>query len=49
MKLIQEIDAASAVMSLWDVQDHFKGGSPCLNHIWLRLVENQLSLTEMEI
>ena len=44
-KLIKEIDAASAVMSLWDVEDHIKGGSPCLNHIWLRVVENKLSLT----
>jgi thymidylate synthase len=44
-KLIGEIDAASAVMSLWDVQDHDKGGSPCLNHIWVRTVDNELSLT----
>ena len=44
-KLIKEIDAASAVMSLWDVQDHLKGGSPCLNHIWVRVVEDELSLT----
>ncbi|MBW4631453.1 MAG: thymidylate synthase [Iphinoe sp. HA4291-MV1] len=44
-KLIGEIDAASAVMNLWDVKDHDKGGSPCLNHIWLRVVNNELSLT----
>lgn len=44
-KLVREIDAASAVMSLWDVQDHNKGGSPCLNHIWVRVVDNELSLT----
>ncbi|TVQ56962.1 MAG: thymidylate synthase [Spirulina sp. DLM2.Bin59] len=44
-KLINEIDAASAVMSLWDVQDHETGGSPCLNHIWTRVVDNELSLT----
>jgi len=44
-KLIGEIDAASAVMSLWDVKDHEKGGSPCLNHIWVRVVENEISLT----
>jgi len=44
-KLIGEIDAASAVMSLWDVRDHKFGGSPCLNHIWLRVVDNELSLT----
>lgn len=44
-KLIGEIDAASAVMSLWDVDDHLKGGSPCLNHIWVRVVNDELSLT----
>jgi len=44
-KLIGEIDAASGVMSLWDVLDHDKGGSPCLNHLWVRVVENELSLT----
>lgn len=44
-KLIGEIDAASAVMSLWDVRDHDTGGSPCLNHIWLRVVDNELSLS----
>jgi thymidylate synthase len=44
-KLIGEIDAASAVMSLWDVNDHEMGGSPCLNHIWIRVVNEELSLT----
>jgi thymidylate synthase len=44
-KLIGEIDAASGVMSLWDVKDHEQGGSPCLNHIWVRVVDNELSLT----
>lgn len=44
-KLIGEIDAASAVMSLWDVKDHETGGSPCLNHVWLRVVNGELSLT----
>lgn len=79
-KLKQEIDSASAVMSLWDSgsanhdwlsavkdkkplpielpsaaiersgrdlgdSDHDHGGSPCLNHIWVRVVENELSLT----
>jgi thymidylate synthase len=44
-KLVNEIDAASAVMSLWDVEDHEKGGSPCLNHIWLRVVNGKLSMT----
>jgi thymidylate synthase len=55
-KLIGEIDAASAVMSLWDsggniqrrsdgTSDHQHGGSPCLNHIWLRVIDGVLSLT----
>lgn len=44
-KLVDEIDAASAVMNLWDVVDHIKGGSPCLNHIWVRVVDGELSLT----
>lgn len=43
-KLSSEIDAASAVISLWDVEDHEKGGSPCLNHIWVRVVENRLQM-----
>ena len=25
--------------------DHDHGGSPCLNHIWVRIVDNELSLT----
>ena len=44
-KLIGEIDAASAVMSLWDAKDHETGGSPCLNHIWVRVVDGELSMT----
>jgi thymidylate synthase len=44
-KLIEEIDAASAVMSLWDVTDHDLGGSPCLNQIWVRVVNEEMSMT----
>lgn len=44
-KLKREIDSASAVISLWDVKDHFTGGSPCLNHIWLRITEDCLHMT----
>jgi thymidylate synthase len=44
-KLGMELDSASAVMNLWDVSDHNQGGSPCLNHIWVRIVDNELSLT----
>lgn len=62
-KLIGEIDAASAVVNLWDSggvphyewhpeagrvngnSDHDYGGSPCINHLWFRVVNNELSLT----
>ena len=55
-KLIGEIDAASAVISLWDAggnwkrrpdgsSDHKHGGSPCLNHVWFRVVDDELSMT----
>ncbi|MEG4496702.1 thymidylate synthase [Microcoleus sp. F10-C6] len=55
-KLIKEIDAASAVINLWDSggniiarpdgsSDHEHSGSPCLNHIWVRVVDGELSLT----
>ena len=40
-------DSARAVMSLWDArQDGQANGSPpCLNHIWTRIVDGELSLT----
>lgn len=53
-KLIKEPDAASAVISLWDSgqatddgmkSDHDRPGSPCLNHIWLRIANGEMSLT----
>jgi thymidylate synthase len=55
-KLVGEIDAASAVMNLWDSggnfnqrkdgsSDHQHGGSPCLTNIWVRVVDSELSLT----
>lgn len=45
-KLANDIDSARAVMSLWDVRDHeINEGVPCLNHIWVRVVNNELSLT----
>jgi thymidylate synthase len=55
-KLIKEIDAASAVISLWDSggnlyrrpdgsSDHQHSGSPCLNQIWVRVVNEEISLT----
>lgn len=45
-KLIADTDSARAVMTLWDVRDHEANDSPpCLNHIWVRVVDNKLSLT----
>ncbi len=45
-KLAEDIDSAQAVMSLWDVKDYEGNDSPpCLNHIWLRHQEGELSLT----
>jgi thymidylate synthase len=46
LKLIAEPDSSRVVMSLWDVRDYENNDSPpCLNHIWLRIVDNELSLT----
>ncbi len=45
-RLARDPDSARAVMSLWDVQDYEAGDSPpCLNHIWVRIVAGELSLT----
>jgi thymidylate synthase len=45
-KLIAAKDSSRIVMSLWDVQkDNDNDSPPCLNHIWLRIVDNELSLT----
>jgi len=44
-KLGSDINSARAVMSLWDVQSDRHDSPPCLNHIWIRVVERELSLT----
>jgi thymidylate synthase len=45
-KLARERDSRSAVASLWDAtKDHVVGGSPCLNHIWARIVDGTAYLT----
>ena len=43
-KLAKDRDTRSAVISLWDVQNKMKG-SPCLNHIWFRILEGKLNMT----
>lgn len=44
-KFIQEMGTTRAVMNLWDVDDYKRHDNPCLNHIWLRVVDTKLSLT----
>ncbi|MBD2385822.1 thymidylate synthase [Cylindrospermum sp. FACHB-282] len=44
-KLVADIDSARAVMSLWDASHDANDSPPCLNHIWVRIVDHQLSLT----
>lgn len=56
-KLIKEIDAASAVINLWDAGANLKrrpdnssdydhsDNAPSLNHIWVRVINETLSLT----
>ncbi|KAB8319867.1 thymidylate synthase [Tolypothrix campylonemoides VB511288] len=44
-KLVADIDSARVVMSLWDVSHDCTDSPPCLNHIWVRIVNNELSLT----
>jgi len=44
-KLVADIDSARVVMSLWDVSNDANDSPPCLNHIWVRIVNNELSLT----
>jgi thymidylate synthase len=44
-KLTNDLDSARAVMSLWDPKQDHHDSPPCLNHIWVRIVDNQLSLT----
>jgi thymidylate synthase len=44
-RLSQDINSTRAVMTLWDVGDYDRHDNPCLNHIWLRVVDQELSLT----
>ena len=46
-KLVKNIDSARVVMSLWDVRNDLllNDSPPCLNHIWIRVVDQELSLT----
>ncbi|HEX2170912.1 MAG TPA: thymidylate synthase, partial [Dehalococcoidia bacterium] len=45
-KLGREPESRSAVINLWDsAKDYRGGGSPCLNHLWFRLVDDTLTFT----
>ena len=45
-KLVKEPISRSAVASLWDpILDNKTGGSPCLNHVWVRIDQSKLHLT----
>ncbi|MBI2546635.1 hypothetical protein HYV81_05650 [Candidatus Woesearchaeota archaeon] len=45
-KLTREPISRAVVISLWDQnKDLTIGGSPCLNHIWLRIRDNKLHMT----
>lgn len=45
-KLCRESISRAVVISLWDpVKDLTIGGSPCLNHIWLRIRDSRLHMT----
>lgn len=45
-KLAADPTSARVVMNLWDVGDYDSGDSPpCLNHIWVRVSDRELSLT----
>lgn len=44
-KLARDINSARAVMSLWDINKDDDNNPPCLNHIWVRVMDNELSLT----
>ncbi|MEM1368235.1 MAG: thymidylate synthase [Cyanobacteria bacterium P01_H01_bin.15] len=44
--LCEAPNSARVVMSLWDVADaEYSDSPPCLNHIWVRIVGGELSLT----
>ncbi len=45
-KLARERNSRAVVINLWDSrQDLTIGGSPCINHIWLRVREGRLYMT----
>ncbi len=43
-KLAKDRDSRSVVINLWDATVR-QQGSPCLNHVWLRILDNKLFMT----
>jgi len=43
-KMAKDHGTRSAVVSLWDAANPMKG-SPCLNHLWFRIIEGRLFMT----
>ena len=45
-KLVREPISRAVVIGLWDATKDLEiGGSPCLNHVWLRISEDRLYMT----
>ncbi|MBU0953651.1 MAG: thymidylate synthase [Nanoarchaeota archaeon] len=45
-KLVRQPVSRAVVVGLWDATKDLEiGGSPCLNHLWLRISENKLHMT----
>jgi len=45
-KLVRELNSRATVINLWDSRkDLTIGGSPCINHLWLRVRDDKLFLT----
>jgi len=45
-KLARELNSRAVVINLWDsTKDLTAGGSPCVNHVWLRIRGNKLYMT----
>ncbi len=45
-KLVRELNSRAVVINLWDSRkDLTIGGSPCINHLWLRVSNDRLFLT----
>lgn len=46
-KLARNPNSTSAVISIWDTNDHNNEYPPCLNHLWFRVLNQELTLTAL--